>query len=151
MAAREFCICLNYRYLSDTLFITYGDLAVLDVDQDDRITADMAVKDRFRQNVDEFLLHEALDRSCSICRLIALGAHVVFKVRGEFYGHTVLRQLRLKVADLHPEDFADISLRERLEHYHLVDSVEELRTDSALEDFQNLIAAVRQESLTGLG
>lgn len=139
MAARGFCICLSYRCLSGTLFITDGYLAVLDIDQDDRITADMSVKDRFSQNVDEFLLHETLYRACSVCRLIALRAHVVFKVRGEFYGHTVLRQLRLKVADLHPEDFANIGLRERLEHYHLVDSVQELRTDSALEDFQNLI------------
>ena len=123
-------------------------LTVTDIDADGRVAADMTVKDGLGKEVHQFLLHETLDRTGTVLRLISLRAHVVLEAFRKLQGHSVLRKLLLEVADLHAEDFAYVGLRERLEHDDLVDAVEELRTHGALEDLKSLVAAVRQHALT---
>ena len=108
----------------------------------------MSVENCLGEQVHQFFLHEALDRSRSVCRLVTLGAHVVLKLLCELKSDTILRKLLLKICDLHPENITDIGLRQRLEHNHLIDSIEELRTHGPLQHLQNLVPALIQNSLT---
>ena len=109
------------------------ELAVADVDTNYGVAADVAVENGFGEEVYEFLLHESLDRTGAVLRFVTLCTHIVFEFLGEFYCHAVLCQLVLKVADLHLQDLADVRLRKRLEHYDLIDSVQELRTHCPLQ------------------
>lgn len=79
--------------MSAGLFIADGDLAVMDIDEDGGVAVDMAVEDGLRKDVDEFLLHETLDRTGSVCRFIAFGAHVVLESGRKLDSDSVLREL----------------------------------------------------------
>ena len=120
----------------------------MDIDLDDAVAMDMTIEDGLGEEVDKFLLHESLDRTGTVCRLIALRAHVVLEVGSEFQCDTILRELLLKITHLHLENLTDIGLGERLKHDHLIDSVEELRTDCALEDIEDLVAALLQQNVS---
>ena len=50
----------------------------------------MAIEDGLGQEVHQFLLHEALDRTGAIGRLVTLCAHILFKFLCEAYGHSIL-------------------------------------------------------------
>ena len=108
-------------------------MSVMNIHDYCRIATDLAVEDGLCKEVYEFLLHESLDRTGAVLRLVTLCTHIVFEFLGEFYCHAVLCQLVLKVADLHLQDLADVRLRKRLEHYDLIDSVQELRTHCPLQ------------------
>ena len=103
------------------------------------------VQDGFRQEVHQFALHQPLDRTGAVGRLVAVLDHVVLEGRGEDHRDAVLGQLVTQVFHLDVEDVADIGLGERVEHDDLVDSVQELRTDRLLEDVQHLVAALVQQ------
>lgn len=78
--------------MSAGLFVADGDLAVMDIDEDGGVAMDMAVEDGLREDVDEFLLHETFDRTGSVCRFIALGAHVVLEFGRELDSDAVFRE-----------------------------------------------------------
>ena len=64
--------------------------SVKDIHDYCRVAADLAVEDGFCKEVDEFLLHEALDRARSVLRFITLGTHIVLEFPGELYCNPVL-------------------------------------------------------------
>ena len=108
----------------------------------------MSVENCLGEQVHQFFLHEALDRTGSVCRLVTLRAHIVLKFLCELKGYTILREFLPKICDLHSENITNIGLRQRLEHDHLIDSIEELRTHSPLQHLQNLVPALIPNSLT---
>ena len=108
----------------------------------------MSVENCLGEQVHQFFLHEALDRTGAVCRFIALRAHIVLKLLCELKSDTILRKLLLKIGYLHSENITDIGLRQRLKHDHLVNSVEELRTHGPLQNLKNLIPALVKYSLT---
>ena len=104
----------------------------------------MAVQDGLGKEVNKLLLHESLDRTGTVLRFIAFRAHIVLEAFRELDRDPVFRELCLKIGYLHLQYLTDVGLRQRFEHYHFIDSVQEFRTDSPLEHFQHFIAAFSQ-------
>lgn len=104
------CFGIPLHVTAKSFLVRYRDLTVPDIDFDDGVTVDMAVKDGLGKKVDKFTLHQTLDRTGTVGRLIALGAHVVHELFREGDGHAVFRKLLLQVVHLQMKNVADILL-----------------------------------------
>ena len=105
---------------------------------------DSAVKYGFGQEIDKFTLHHSLHRTRTECRIVTLLGHIVLERLSEFNLDTVRRKLVLKVLHLYMKNVADIILGKRLEHYDLIDTVQEFRPYGLTQEFKYLALALFQ-------
>ena len=108
---------------------------------------DASVQHGLRYQVHELTLHQTLDRPGSVCRVVTLFRHIVLESLGEGYGDSVSGELLFQVIHLQMQDFPDILLRERFEHYDLVYTVQEFRPYRALEHIDDFLTALAQKFL----
>src|SRR5687768_11276022 len=96
------------------------------VDLDLVATTELAGQDLLRQRVLDEALDCALQWSCAEALVVALLREEVARRRGELERELLLRETLLNVPQQNSDDLADVLLRQRVEHDHVIETVEEL-------------------------
>ena len=107
-------------------------------------------KDGLGKLVDKLTLHQPLDRTGTVSRIVAACHHVILESLCELDGDTFLGEPVLKLLHLDMKNITDVILSQRIEHYDLIDSVQELRPYRSLEHVHHLLLTLVQK-LTSCG
>src|SRR5882724_6300971 len=96
---------------------------------DDILGAETALQDFFRQRVLDRSLNCALQRPCTVNRVetdrCKFRQHSIVHIELDFHRRKPL----LEIAELNPCDRLDVLFIEGMEHHHLVNAVDEFRTE----------------------
>src|SRR5690606_27220620 len=91
------------------------------------------LEDRERQRVLQFALNSALQRARPIDRVVAHVREIALRRVAEFQPDPPLAEQPLQVTKLDADDLAQVFARQAVEQDHLVDPVQELWTEGAVQ------------------
>src|SRR5262249_3288798 len=117
--------------------LTEHEVAPVDIHLDASALRDLATHDGFRQRVLDVFLDRTPELTGAVGRAVAVFHQRLLSGLGEHQRDTLLGQLLVDPADHEPNDFFDVRGRERMEDHGLVDPVQELRAEGALELFDH--------------
>ena len=124
----------------DTPLVLEVEFAVAEFDDDGAVVVHFAGDDLLAQFVENEALQSTFDRTGTKLRVVSLAGDIVDSVVGYTQVHTIGEQHLVYRSNLQAHNITYLLFIKRLEHDNLVNTIQELGTDSLAQHLHNLIS-----------